>query len=124
MAQKLAMSWKSIRLELARTGAFPAGSVSRAFLLRLPLTDTGAIDWDQVSTHPSRATVRRFWGSEPDRRGIIKRNDKGWAVKESLNGGGSMFQMRPQPIRLGEEVEVTLADGDSLPFKVARINAS
>lgn len=118
------MTWKSIRLELARTGTFPAGSVSRAFLLRLPLTETGSIDWDQVSTHPSRATIRRFWGSEPDRQGKIKRNDEGWAVKDSPNGGGSMFQMPPQPFRLGGEVEVTLADGKSLPFKVARINAA
>jgi hypothetical protein len=37
------MTWKSIRLELARTKEFPEGSASRAYLLRLPLDDRGRI---------------------------------------------------------------------------------
>ena len=37
------MKWKVIRLELASNWEFPKGSAGRSYLIRLPLTDDGAI---------------------------------------------------------------------------------
>ncbi|QIK78671.1 hypothetical protein G7077_06930 [Sphingomonas piscis] len=115
------MKWNSIRLELARTPDFPSGSVSRAFLLRLPIDEKGMVDWGEVSKQPSRATIRRFWASEPDRRGRIRAGPDGGILKDSPGGTAPMFDMAPQPLKLGEKVMVTAADGSELPFKVAFI---
>ena len=51
------MNWKAIRLELARTSDFPNGSASRAYLMRLPLRDDGAIDEGALDEAPEQATV-------------------------------------------------------------------
>src|SRR5690349_8889466 len=60
------MIWRSIRLELASTGEFPGGSVSRTFLVNLPLDDHDAVDRAALARNPRRATVRRHWSTEPD----------------------------------------------------------
>ena len=38
------MTWKTIRLELARTPEFPEGSAAHAYVLRLPIDDDGYIE--------------------------------------------------------------------------------
>src|SRR3546814_9571358 len=63
------MSWTTIRLELARTPAFPNGSAARSYVLRLPLGSGGLIDEREYRIHPELATARRFWPNEPDRHG-------------------------------------------------------
>ena len=80
------MNWNTIRLELAETHEFPDGSVSRAFLLRLPLQKSGWINEDEIAKNPSRATVRRFWASDPDRTGHIVRSDGSWALIDGEDG--------------------------------------
>jgi len=65
------MNWRSIRLELARTRDFPEGSVGRAFLVRLPLSDSDVVDHSAVAAAPSRATVQRHWSTEADQRGQL-----------------------------------------------------
>ena len=37
LAQNRGMTWKTIRLELARTPEYPEGSAAHAYVLRLPL---------------------------------------------------------------------------------------
>lgn len=63
------MKWRTIRLELAPSGDFPRGSVARSFLVRLPFSSDGAIDLSELAHNPRRATVRRYWSSEPDQWG-------------------------------------------------------
>ena len=114
------MNWKSIRLELASTGEFPAGSVSRAYLIRLPLDEGDKVDQAAFSRHPSRATVRRHWSSEADQRGVIVQADGHWAMRCSgtperlldLNGCG---------LRPGEQVRVVEPDGRALPFRITSV---
>jgi hypothetical protein len=118
------MAWKKIRLELARTPDFPGGSVGRAFLLSLPLQDDGSVDWDEVSAQPSRATVQRFWASEPDRRGRLSRSDDGWLLKENADGRAPTFRMPPQQLTAGQQIAVIGADGRSLPFQVVSIKTA
>ena len=116
------MSWNTIRLELARTREFPTGSAGRAFLLRLPLRDDGSIDDAEVANRPSRATVRRYWASEPDSSGRIVRCLSGWECRCGQRGREALaFHLPSQPLRLGEQVVMTDPDGRQLPFRVANM---
>jgi hypothetical protein len=113
-------NWKNIRLELGRTNEFPAGSVSRAYLLRLPLDDNDLVDEQALQRSPHRATVRRYWSTEPDESGLVVRMDDGWAI----NCNGSPVRLREldvRPIRLGQRIAVEEADGALLPFRIAGI---
>ena len=114
------MNWKTIRLELAGTREFPTGSVSRAFLLRLPLHEDGSIDESEFVNNPSRATVRRFWPSEPDRSGAIVRANGALAFRYGSDDLRTCL-FPSQRIRLGEEVVVKSSDGRELPFRVAGV---
>ena len=113
------MSWKTVRLELASTEGFPRGSASRAYLIRVPLDDDGAIDANAVRQNPALATVRRFWASEADEYGRIEPADTGW-VLHCGGAGREVALMAPQPLRLNRHV--TIESGDRrLPFRVASI---
>ena len=75
------MKWKTIRLELAATTAFPKGSVGRGFLIRAPLNHDGCIDELLLREKPGRAKVRRVWPNEADERGRLVRVDGHWAMR-------------------------------------------
>lgn len=113
------MNWKSIRLELARTGEFPAGSVSRAYLLRLPLDDFDIVDRSAFQENPSRATVRRHWSTEPDERGAIIPSGSDWAMASEEKR--RLLKLDSQPVRIGRQVSVVEPDGTVLPFNVASV---
>jgi hypothetical protein len=112
--------WKKIRLELARTADFPSGSVSRGYLIQLPLDCEGRIDSDVLATKPYRATVRRYWSTEPDEAGNVVGIESGWALRCN-DGPDRMLLLGGHPIRLGEQVSVLEADGGVLPFTVSSI---
>lgn len=112
--------WKKIRLELARTAGFPSGSVSRGYLIQLPLDGEGRIDGEMLALKPHRATVRRYWSTEPDEAGNVVPIESGWAFL--CNGGGDRtLVLGAQAIRLGEQVAVREPGGHMLPFTVASI---
>lgn len=116
------MNWKTIRLELASTPEYPAGSAGRAYLIRLPLDSTGALDEAALNRRPAQATVRRFWPCEPDRCGSVERTKV--QMRLHCHGGvhGDMVSLLDQqPLRLGGQVIVTEADGLQLPFRVTSI---
>jgi hypothetical protein len=113
-------NWKNIRLELARTPGFPAGSVSRAFLLRLPLDDHDQVDERELLKSPHLATARRHWSTEPDEVGLVHKLDGALAM--SCNGASPrMLRIDGRPIRLGQQVSVLEPDGTVLAFKIASI---
>ena len=113
-------NWKDIRLELARTAEFPAGSVSRGYLIRLPLDDSDLIDPVALERSPHRATVRRYWSTEPDEAGLVHKGDGGWAMR--CNGmPDRLLLVDDRPIRLGQKVSVVEPGGDLLPFTIASI---
>lgn len=117
------MDWTSIRLELARTSEFPQGSPSRAYLLHLPLDETGLIDEEALRHSPARATVRRFWPNERDMAGYVIRTPHGWALSYAPGEADdeTVFHLETHPIRLGEYVTLTEPDGRQLPFRVASL---
>jgi hypothetical protein len=113
-------NWKNIRLELATTAQFPAGSVSRGYLIRLPLADSDCVDRTAFEQNPHRATVRRYWSTEPDEAGIVEEAAGGWAMR--CNGSAErMLLLEDLPIRLGQLVSVVEVDGERLPFRIASI---
>ena len=91
------MSWKSLRLELARTKEFPNGSPAHAYLLQLPLDDSGIIDEGALGLEPERALVRRSWPDEP------------------------VFHLETHRMVPGEYITLTDPDGEQLPFRVVSI---
>ena len=117
------MSWKIIRLELASSGEFPRGSVGRSYLIRLPLTQSGAIDDAQLGLEPGQATVRRFWASEPDRTGQFMRDPTGYTIRDESGGRGltRLVQFVDGAIHLGDHVRMTEPDGSELSFRVAAV---
>lgn len=116
------MDWSTIRLELASTREFPTGSAGRAFLLRLPLRKDGSIDEAEVTHRPSRATVRRFWGSEPDTSGRIVPCREGWECRCGQRDSEAMaFHLPSQAFRLGERIIMIDPCGCELPFRIANI---
>jgi len=117
------MNWKNIRLELARTKEFPEGSVSRAYMLRLPLDDDGLIDEATLRVLPARATVRRFWPNEADMGGYVIRTPRGWAFSYRIGDEDdeAIFHLESHPMRVGEYITLTEPDGRQLPFRVASV---
>ena len=113
-------NWKNIRLELGRTNEFPAGSVSRAYVVRLPLDDNDLVDEAALQTSPHRATVRRYWSTEPDESGLVVRVEGGWTMH--CNGSPvRMLDLDGRPIRLGQQIAVEEPSGVQLPFRIAGI---
>ncbi len=119
------MTWKSIRLELARTKEFPQGSPSRAYLLHLPLDEAGLIDEQTLGRSPARATVHRFWPNERDMAGYVIRTPRGWALsyRPGEDDDEAVFHLETHPIRLGEYVTLLEPDGRQFPFRVASLKA-
>lgn len=116
------MNWKSIRLELAKTDCFPRGSAGRAYLLRLPLGEDGAIDKAALEVQPRQATVRRFWPSEPDRVGYAVPARQGLELTCDLSAaGGRPGRLESDALRLGDCVSLTEPDGSRLIFRVAAL---
>ena len=126
------MKWKVIRLELASNWEFPRGSAGRSYLIRLPLTDDGAIDSASLESQPARATVRRYWPNQADMVGYLVHTPTGYAIRYEMNGarpnGGShangnsdrsLYRFGADTIRIGEEIFLTEPDGNDARFRVA-----
>lgn len=117
------MNWNNIRLELACASQYPHGSPNRCYLLHLPLEASGMIDEAMIRAAPKRATVRRFWPSQPDLRGYVIRMPNGWAFNYETPqvGDGIVFHLDTHPIRIGECITLTEPDGVWLPFRVTNV---
>ena len=113
------MNWSTIRLELAGTRDFPTGSVGRAYLIHVPLNGNGRIDEAALARNPHRATVRRYWSTDPDERGYVVRADGGWALR--CDGKPERLLSIGDGLAPGSEVAVTGPDGQSLPFRVSSV---
>lgn len=123
-ADYLSMTWKSIRLELAKSDNFPRGSPSRVYLFRLPLNADGSIDERAVRDLPGEATVRRFWPSEPDLAGYVLPAQRGWDLAyDPFQPGAARGRLESNALRLGDWVMLTEPDGARLPFGVVSIEA-
>ena len=113
-------NWRKIRLELAQTSAFPTGSVSRGYLILLPLDGEGHVDSQALAARPHRASVQRYWSNEPDESGSIETVAGGLELR--CNGDGKRtLLLDGMPFRLGEQISLIEIGGETLPFTVASI---
>ena len=114
------MSWKTIRLELARAARFPQGSASRAYLLHLPVDDDGTINEEIFARTPALATVRRHWPSERDRSGHVIRRGKDWLFSfgDYKSCDEFLLQLPAQTLKPGCEVNVIEPDGEVQFYRV------
>jgi hypothetical protein len=117
------MSWMSIRLELARTPEFPDGSAERGYQLHLPMRPDGLIDEAAHSSDRARATAFRFWPDERDLKGYVIRTARGWAISYALGESDDqgVFHLETHPLKLGNYLTITEADGTTWPFRIAAI---
>lgn len=121
----LDMIWKTIRLELASTNEFPRGSAGRAFLLNVPIDESGHIDRVAIERNPTQATVRRFWASEPDSFGTIEPSENNWTLRCGHgNSHEARFLLDAAPLNLNSQVNVLSPDGTPLPFRVASVRSA
>jgi hypothetical protein len=113
------MYWKSIRLELGSTEQFPSGSVSRAYLISLPLDEEDMIDGLAFDRAPHRATFRRHWSADPDESGHLTREGADWVLK--CDGKCRTLGFGSRPVRLGQQISLVEATGEVLPLRIASI---
>ena len=122
--QTAAMSWKIIRLELARTPEYPEGSPAHAYVLRLPIDDNGMLEKSLLRHPQERPVVRRFWPGEPVREGVIVPKGRGWvfSYEPGESDDEALFHLENHPVVVGQYLTVTETDGEKLPFKVTGCN--
>ncbi len=114
-------TWKKIRLDLAPTPGFPKGSPGRSYLLQVPVDSNGDIDAAELERYPTRATVRRFWSSEPDEYGKIVRAEGQWQLHYDRKIGEAIFRLGPEALQLGGEVTIEGPDGAAFRFRVTSV---
>lgn len=116
-------TWNIVKLELARTDEFPAGSANHSYLIRVPLDENGIIDEAARAADPSRATIRRFWPNEPDQSGYVLKAKNGWVFSYAVGDDDDeiLFHLENHPFKQGEYLTVTEPDGDRLPYRIAHV---
>ena len=118
--QSSGMTWKTFRLELARTADYPEGSSRHIYVLRLPVSADGAVDEAQLAEHTERATVHKYWGGDHPRNGYVVRTPAGWALsyERGPDDDEGLFHLDSHHLKVGEYVTVTDADGVEWPMRV------
>ena len=117
------MQWSSVRLELAQTPLFPKGSAARAYIVHLPLSDSGTIDAPALQRAPASAIIRRFWPNEPDLVGFVTASDQGWSFSCHVGPGDDerIFNLFVNRIKRGEYLTIREPDGGDMLFRVAEV---
>jgi hypothetical protein len=118
-----------ITLNLARTKAFPEGSIRHGYAFVAPLDDGGHIDAKAWGEARNACTVHRFWGDEPIRRGFLVHRPGGesgatWGfdydrTTHADDEGG--FRFGAHIFKTGEYVSVHDSDGDLETFRIAEV---
>ena len=115
---------ESVRLELARSRAFPEGSTRHGYELVLPLDENGRFDAARWELAPEIYTVRRFWEGEGDDVGELVRLKPGtWAFSyQAGRGDDEMIQrLEEHSFRVDEYLSVKAANGETRPFRVVLV---
>lgn len=120
-----------IRLNLARSKAFPEGSSRHGYEFNAPLSPEGRIDAALWRAHRQLCTVRRFWAGEPDEHGRLVHRPGGdagarWvfdydaATDEDDEAG---YRFGDHVFQIGEYVSIRDEDGVLHTFVVTSLDA-
>lgn len=118
------MSWKVIRLELARHEEWPNGNPNCGYEFQAPLDASGHIDADAWRERKNDATVRRFWEREDDQKGhLIHTRHRTWAFSyvAGEEDDTPFFRFESKAFVAGEYLSITEHDGNDYTFKVISI---
>jgi len=117
---------KRIRLNLARSKEFPAGSARHGYEFVAPLDATGHIDVELWKKHREHCGVRRFWGDEEAVGRLVHKPggseharwvfDYDQSAEEDDEAG---YRFGSHAFRTGEYVSISDEDGEMHTFQVA-----
>ena len=119
---------RKVTLHAARSKSFPDGSNRHGYTFVAPLTEEGKIDTDAWKAHRGECFVHRFWGDEPERRGLLAHRPGGrggasWVFElgeENLDEELG-FHFADHAFRPGEYVSIREEEGELFTFKVASV---
>ena len=120
---------KRIRLNLARSREFPAGSARHGYEFVAPLDGRGHIDPELWRKHREHCRVRRFWEGEPDEIGQLLHRPGGrdharWVFDyggEAQDDEEAGFRFAEHAFVPGEYVSIRDEDGDIHTFQVISV---
>jgi hypothetical protein len=120
---------KRIRLELARSKDFPAGSFRHGYEFVAPLDASRRIDLHRWKALRNLCTVRRFWADEEDQFGRLVHKPGGeehafWAFDydpNSTDDDEPGYRFGAHTFVPGEYVTVRAHDGESYTLRVVSV---
>lgn len=116
------MTLTRIRLELGRIEGFPNGSSAHGYEFIAPLTKDGHIDIAAWHGFKDICRVRRFWGGDPEEKGLLKRHgEHGWYFdyrRHDQNDDEPFFRLDTHRLVKDGYVSITEHDGVQRPFKI------
>jgi hypothetical protein len=115
-----------VRIELARSAAFPNGSARHGYEFVAPLDVNGHLNVAEWKQNKAKCTVRRFTGGEGDQTGSLVDVGRGWHF--DYDGGSRdddepLFKLDRHTIKQGEYLSVTEHDGVMRTFRVVSVRA-
>lgn len=119
------MPLKLVRLELARTPAFPDGDSNHGYEIRMPLSRDGRIDAKAFKKAATLCTVRHFRPGQDDDRGqLVRTEGGGWAISyvPGEDDDERMIRLDTHVFRIGEYVSISEHGVGVQAFRVASIN--
>ncbi len=132
---KLPHEFKRIRLNLARSREFPAGSDRHGYEFVAPLDANGHIDPAQWQKHRENCGVRRFWGGEEEYGRLVHKpggaehsrwvfDYAGTAAQDKAEEEEAGYRFASHAFRPGEYVSIRGEDGELHTFQVVSVEAA
>lgn len=128
---QLPHAFKRIRLELARSKEFPAGSASRGYEFVAPLDSNARIDPALWRKHRDNCRVRHFWGDEEEIGHLVHKpggpEHAQWAFDyegKAEYDDKSGYRFGAHAFRPGEYVSIRDEAGEMHTFRVASVTTA
>jgi hypothetical protein len=118
-------AFKSVRLDLARTPAFPEGSGRHFYRFIAPLDADGHLDAAAWKRSRDRCRVVRSWGGKDEEIGYLVHRPGGawWFDNDSAGSEGDEggYRLGGHRLAIGEYVSIREANGVMNTFRVGSI---
>lgn len=125
--QKLPIAFKRIRLELARSREYPAGSATHGYEFVAPLDAHAHIDPTLWHKYRDRCHVRRFWGDN-EQVGHLVHKPGGtehaiWSISydSKVDADEKGYRFGAHAFSPGEYVSLSDSDGEMHTYRVAAV---
>lgn len=111
-AATLPISFRAIRLELAREKSHPEGSAQIGYLIVAPLDSAGRIDPEEWKDHRQSCRVTRFRpGEEPIHGHLVRRPGGSWIFSYDNVDDEAGYHFGEEKFLLGEYVSIKEEEG-------------